>query len=266
MQSSKIPNIVFSLVLSLAGSRGWASSQDKYDPSFQIVTAEFPPFSYVGENGKPAGVMTEILQELLKELAKDGKKPSLEHVQIEYVPWKRAYKMATEGKNVLLYPAAISPQREPLLDWIGTRLPRNIWIYALKSTKITSAKKEDFKGQLIGITRGYAWEKDIISMGAIADEAVDDRTLIRKIIGKRMTYIAMDEAVLKHTLRLMAKDEPEVLRVNFQKIYPLDTSGVRTFAISEHSDPKLVQRLEAAYQKIEKRGIVKKLTEKYFDK
>lgn len=258
----KFPAILVVILLVLPGP---AYSVEKYDPPFQIFTAEFPPYSYLDKQGQPAGAMSEIMVEILKEVAHDGRTPPLGDVKIQYVPWKRAFKTATEGKNIVLYPAGISKEREALLDWFGPRLPRNISVYALKSVKKNSVKASDLKGQLIGVTRGYSWEKDIRELGATPDESVDDRTLVRKIMGGRMTYMAVDEEVLRYTLMLMSHEEPAVLKVEFQKVYSL-SKGWRTFGISENSNPYLLQRLQAAYQKLENNGTVKRILGKHFAK
>lgn len=250
---------IFSLLCLWTGRE--VSAVPVYDPPFQIVTADFPPCSYQ-QNGKPSGLMTEIMQEVLKELAKDSHTPGLADVKIEYFPWKRAFKMATEGKNVLLYPVAVNAERAKLLKWVGPHMSRNIWIFALRSSgKFSNMRKEDFKGQLVGTTRGYAWEKDVEAIGAVPDEAVDDRTLVRKIIGNRMSYIAMDESVLNHTLKLMSKEEPEIRKYQFQKVYPLSADSRRTFGFSASSDPELVARFEAAYRRVEKRGTLQRVVE-----
>ena len=58
--------------------------------TFTLVCDEWPPFQYVGDNGKPTGYSVEILQAILKELnIKD---------EIEFYPWKRAFMLAETGK------------------------------------------------------------------------------------------------------------------------------------------------------------------------
>lgn len=234
----------------------------KYDPAFSVVTSDFPPFSYL-KNGKPSGVMIDIIQEVLKELEKDGKQPAVHDVQINYVPWKRAYRMASEGTNVMLFPMGITAEREKLFVWIGPRFPRSIWIYSLKTDKTRPLKKEDFKGKLVGIVRGYAWDKDLRDISAIPDETVDDRILIRKLVGHRMDYIAMDEEVLRYTLQLMKDTDPTVRDLKLEKVYPLYAGGERTFGLSKTSDQDLIARLQSAYQRVEKRGVIKKICKRY---
>lgn len=254
----RFSGIFLSLVFLVCGIEEKSFCATKYEPPLQIVSAEFPPYSYLNEKGQPSGVMAEIIQEVLKEIATDGQHPKIDHVTILHRPWPRAFKIASGRKNVLLFPMGITPEREGVFHWIGPRLSRNIWIFSLKSAKSGKLKPEDLKGKLVGVTRGYSWEKSILALGAIPDESADDRTLIRKIIGNRMSYISMDEQVLEYLLKLMAKDDPEVRQVEFKKVYPLSL-GTRSFGFSEHSDPDLISRFEKAYKKLEKKGLIQKI-------
>lgn len=240
-----------------------AAENERYNPPFQVVTSDFPPFSYLDEKNQPAGIMTEIMQALLGELAQDQQKPALNNIIIEYMPWKRAFLTTTETKNVLLYPAGKTPDREAILDWVGPRLPRNIWIYALKGPKKQKLKATDFKGQSIGVIRDYAWVKDIRALEAIPEEVADNKLAIRKVIAGRIKYMATEELLLKHTLKQMSKDEPDILKTPFEKVYPLALDNYRTFAIAKHSNADLLRRLNSAYKKIEKKGVVKKILDKY---
>jgi len=244
-------------------SAGYADAAADYNPPFRIATADFPPFSYVDEHGRPAGVMSEVLELVLKELAKDGKSPKLDRVPIDFFPWQRAYKMASEGKNVLIYPLGISPERENLFFWIGPEMERNIWIYALKDKHQHMLQAKDLKGALVGVTRGYSWVNDIKDIGAIPDESRDDKILIMKIAGHRMSYISMDEALLSYQLQEMRKEYPRINKVEFTKVYPLNVGSKRSFGFSKNSDPDLLARFKAAYEKVEKRGVIRRILEKH---
>src|ERR1700741_5291877 len=112
------------LLLTIVFSMNVKAEEPQVVPRIQIVTAEFPPFSFKDEKGKLTGVMTEIMEQLINEIAQDGQKPTLDNLKIEYYPWKRAYKMATEEKNVLLFPLGMTPERNNLFQWIGPRMNR----------------------------------------------------------------------------------------------------------------------------------------------
>ncbi len=244
-------------------SVGHADTTANYTPPFRIATADFPPFSYVDENGRPAGVMSEVLEVVLQELAKDGKSPKLDHIPIDFFPWQRAYKMASEGKNVLIYPLGISGEREKLFYWIGPEMERNIWVYALKDKHQHMLTAKDLKGALVGVTRGYSWSNDLKDIGAIPDESRDDKILILKIADRRMSYISMDEALLAYQLQEMRKQHPQIRKVEFSKVYPLNVGSKRSFGFSKNSDPDLLARFRAAYEKVGKRGLIRKILEKH---
>ena len=59
-----------------------------------ILTENLPPLNYV-ENGVLVGPSVEIVKEIQKKVG------SLEPIQV--YPWSRAYKMALENKNVVLF-------------------------------------------------------------------------------------------------------------------------------------------------------------------
>lgn len=232
---------------------------------FQIMTAVFPPFSYVDDQGKPVGLMTEIVEELRVELKKQGKtKMALAPIQV--FPWKRAYKMSTEHPNILMYPLGTVPaEREKLFIWVGPKMTRSIWIYALKekAPQLQLKTKEELKGKIVGVTRGYSWTEDLQKLGATLDGTVDDKILVLKLLGHRMPYMAIDEDVLDYIQREVSKENPAYAKVKFEKIVRLSDLGYRTFGVSKASNPEVVETLQRGFQALEKRGVIKRLQKKY---
>ncbi|WP_374073646.1 substrate-binding periplasmic protein [Bdellovibrio bacteriovorus] len=238
---------------------------EKSKDEFQIMTAVFPPFSYVDAQGKPVGLMTEIVEELLVELKKQGK-AEMARATIQVFPWKRAYKISTEHPNILMYPLGTVPaEREKLFTWVGPKMTRSIWIYALKekAPQLQLKSKEELKGKVVGVTRGYSWTEDLQKLGAVMDGAVDDKILVLKLLGRRMPYMAIDEDVLDYIQREVSKEHPAYAKVKFEKIVRLSDLGYRTFGVSKTSDPEIVESLQKAFQGVEKRGVIKKLQKKY---
>jgi polar amino acid transport system substrate-binding protein len=260
--NGKEKRMKFLLLLTIVISMYVKAEESLTTPQVQIVTAEFPPFSFKDEKGKLTGVMTEVVEQLMNEVEHDGQKPALDHLKIDFYPWKRAYKMATEEKNVLLFPLGMTPERNDMFQWIGPRMDRNIWIYSLHF-KGKNLKKEFFHGVTIGMTRGYSWTKDVESLGAIVDESTDDQMLLHKMVLGRTEFIAIDEDVLGYTLHLMKPKDPAVKNIKLNKVYPLDLNGKRTFGFSKNTDPQIYQRFSNAYKKLEKNGVVKKIMKKY---
>ena len=71
--------------------------------SLRIVTAEEPPTNYT-RDGQLTGITVDIVRELLKRQNMD--------TPIEVYPWARAYAIAQQTPNVMLFTAARTPERE----------------------------------------------------------------------------------------------------------------------------------------------------------
>jgi len=228
-------------------------------PSLQILSVEFPPFTYQDSNGEAAGFMSEVLREVLKEMRRP-------EVRVDFMPWKRAYILASENRNTLIYPVATVPsERDKLFYWLGPKMKRAIWIYALKAdaAKLRLKNREGLKGKLVGVTRDYSWGDLLQKFGAKVDETIDDHILILKLAGRRMPYMAMDEDVENATMKLMVQQDPAFVPPALEKIVMLSSEGVRTFGLSKKSNPELLAEFKRAFTSIEKRGVVKKIEARY---
>jgi len=82
-----------------------------------LLTEDNPPFNYA-EGGKPAGLVTELVQ----EAARRANVP----YTLEMLPWARAYTRAQAERDTCLFATARLPNRERLFVWIGP-LASNLW-------------------------------------------------------------------------------------------------------------------------------------------
>ncbi|MEJ6001447.1 substrate-binding periplasmic protein [Paucibacter soli] len=117
-----------SLMLGLAGAAalGWTGRPARAQPALQIVTEEAPPYNFSdGKDGRPTGMCTELVQEVLGLLQQTA--------EISVLPWARAYEMARQGENVLIYSIARTAQRESLFKWVGVLTQVEYGLYALAS-------------------------------------------------------------------------------------------------------------------------------------
>ncbi|MCQ1537890.1 transporter substrate-binding domain-containing protein [Methanocalculus taiwanensis] len=81
------------------------------DSGLRIVTEENPPYNYLDADGEAAGQSTDVVREILARLH--------EKSPIELLPWSDAYGLALGTRNVALYSAARTPERESLFSWVG---------------------------------------------------------------------------------------------------------------------------------------------------
>jgi len=106
-----------------------APDQTQARPSkgLQIFTEDSPPSTYM-ENGKLAGLSTEIVREILNCL----------HLAdtIKMVPWARGYKLALNEPGVLLFSTTRLPQREDLFQWVGPLYTQTWGFYKHKGSPL----------------------------------------------------------------------------------------------------------------------------------
>jgi polar amino acid transport system substrate-binding protein len=91
--------------------------------SITFLTEENPPFNFT-QAGKPAGISTEIITEMIKRA--DLK------ARFEILHWDTAYRRAQADKDTCLYSTARLAERERLFRWIGP-ITNTKWVLVAKS-------------------------------------------------------------------------------------------------------------------------------------
>lgn len=120
-----------------------------------ILTENLPPLNYL-ENGILVGSSVEIVKEIQKRVG------SIEPIQV--YPWARAYKMALEEENVVLFGMTYTQDRSELFKWVGPlAAKRDILLarkdYPVSITSLDEAKKVERIGTLRDDVRGKMLEK-----------------------------------------------------------------------------------------------------------
>jgi polar amino acid transport system substrate-binding protein len=91
----------------------------------RVVTENFPPFHYL-DNQKITGSVVDLLEPVLLEL-------NLTTQNIEILPWARAYNLAENSKNTLIFSLVRFPAREPLFKWVAPVGNIKVGVFKLKS-------------------------------------------------------------------------------------------------------------------------------------
>jgi polar amino acid transport system substrate-binding protein len=102
----------------------------------KIYTEAYPPLNFA-EKGKVTGLATEVVQELMKRTRTGA--------DIQLVTWEEGYKAVMEKPNVALFSAAMTPERKPLLQWVGPVAFLDANFYARKGSNFGIRLLEDAK-------------------------------------------------------------------------------------------------------------------------
>ncbi len=225
--------------------------------SIQIVTEDFPPYTYE-ENGKVTGVGTEVVEEVLKEVGCNDK--------IRVFPWARAYNMALTEPDTLIFTISRTHEREPLFKWVGIVTIGDNDLFSLKErTDIQIGALEDAKKYQIGTVREDVAEQYLMKKGFARDVNLQPTASyeqnLTKLMAKRIDLWAGADMVLYYFLKKSGKTPDQEIR----KVYRLDEISGKGYymAFSKKTSDDIVEKFRTALEKVRSDGRYQKIQDKY---
>lgn len=239
----------------LSGALAWACLSASQATELKALTQNLPPFSSLVD-GKVVGFSNELLDLIVKESGNTlGSK--------ELLAWARAYSIAQEQENAIVYTMARTPERETLFHWVGPISKRRIFLYKHSDRKDIALKSfDDARKYKIGVLRDSASAKDLVQRGFQIDKeldlALDDELNMKKFRARRFDLlVSMDFAAMYNGPKAgLATDELE-------PAFLLDDSLDYWYGLSLKSSPVIAKQLNTALEKIKKDGRYAALMKKY---
>lgn len=217
-----------------------------------VLTEDLPPLNYI-DNGVLVGPSVEIVREIIKRL---GTKE-----QIKVYPWARAYKMALEEKNVVLFGMTYTEVRKDKFKWVGPlAIKRDILVGKknsdLKIKTLEDAKKVRRIGTLLDDTRGRLLER----LGFTNLEPVTDEKLnAQKLAIGRIDLWAYKIPGLRTVCDLAGVDYRE-----FEEVYHLREIELM-IAFSKKTPDSVVRKWNEAFNEMLSDGTVLQIRKKWND-
>jgi polar amino acid transport system substrate-binding protein len=112
------------------------SVQPAVSAELTILTENLPPLNYV-EDGVLVGPSVDIVREIQRRVGSDD--------EIKVYPWARAYKMALEEENIVLFSMTYTKVRYDKFKWIGPVATKRDILVAKKGSSIRINSLEDAK-------------------------------------------------------------------------------------------------------------------------
>ncbi len=225
-------------------------SQSLIAAELTILTENLPPLNYV-ENGILVGSSVEIVQEIQKRVG------SAEPIQV--YPWARAYKMALEEQNVILFGMTYTEDRSNLFKWVGPLATKRDILLARKDapfsiTSLEDAKKVGRIGTLRDDIRGKLLEKQgFTNLEPVSDEQKN----AQKLALGRIDLWAYKKPGFRVVCRL-ANVDPE----QFIEVASIKESELK-IAFSKMTSDQIVDQWQNAFDDMVKDGTVKKIKDKW---
>lgn len=187
----------------------------------KLATTEWKP--YIGKTLKNQGYVAELVIEAFKRSGKE--------VEIIYVPWARAVKMAGDKVVDGYFPEYYSDSlKEHYL--VSEPFPCGpLGFFKRKGDAISFKSLKDLKPYKIGVVRGYINTAEFDAATYLRkDEATDDLMNLKKLIKKRVDLVVCDQYVGQFILHQDLKDQAKTIEfisppLEEKKLYICITKG-----------------------------------------
>lgn len=217
----------------------------------KLYTEELSPLSY-SLNGQAAGCSPEVVREMLKRANIDA--------SIRVVPWPRAYKETLNEKNVGLFGAARTKEREASFLWVGPIASIEDAIYARQDSSIFISSLEEAKKakSILALRNGYTYQQLDAAGFKNLIQIEDPNKIMAMVIANRAPLVVTTSIAVGDALAKIG-EPPTALKKLFT-VAKADTYLI----FSTSSDKELVDKLQHALDGMKADGSFQKIYKKWF--
>jgi polar amino acid transport system substrate-binding protein len=234
-------------LLALALALAWPGASTRAQ-TIRGVT-EDSSYTYL-RDGKVAGPASEIVETTLRHAG-------LTDYRLALYPWARAFDMALQEPNVLIYLIARTPARETQFKWAGEFMRIDYHFYKLReSTDIVVHSLQDAKRYSVGVMRDDVRQQYLQGEGftklVISARNSDN---FKRLLNRQVQLVPMPERDAAQLCE-EAHVDPAIL----QQVYTLDKLSTGIYmAYSKATPDETVARTRSAFDKIKADGTVGRL-------
>lgn len=122
-----------------------------------VYTEQMPPYNYNGANNSVIGINADIVRLLFKRINQP--------VNIELMPWPRAYKNTISKAGNGLISTAYTSERAELFKWVGPIASSKGYLYKLGDKNIKINTLSDAKDYTVAAIRGGVYHQAFLRLG-----------------------------------------------------------------------------------------------------
>lgn len=221
--------------------------------SLKVITTEEPPLSYK-ENSQVTGLVTDIVIELIKRTNSKA--------VVKIQPWNRAYATGLREKNVVLFTAGRTQQREELFHWIGPVIKKHWVLISNQKSNIKISSLNDLKAVgKIGVVRADAKESYLKSLGLNNIHAVGTYQQAFKML----SLSRLDLVVTADVEIPVVANHIGFSAAQFPMVYKLREIG-SYIVMSKGTSRALVNQWQLAFKGLKEDGFIAKVARQWSKK
>lgn len=224
------------------------------DYSMVLLTENFPPYN-MAINGKNFaqednidGIAVDIVCEMYK-------RAGIKYSMTLRFPWERIYKLALEKPDYGVFVTARLPERESAFKWVGPIGPDDWVLLARGDSPIALKSLDEAKKYRVGAYKGDAMAEYLADHGFEPALALRDQENAGKLQkGEIDLWASGDPAGRYLAKQVGVSGLKTVLRFNSDQLY---------LALNKETPDEVVQKLQAALDKMRAEGFVDDVLNSY---
>jgi polar amino acid transport system substrate-binding protein len=216
------------------------------------AVTESTPYTYQ-KGERVVGTVTEVVEKTLQAAG-------LGDYQVRLYPWARAYDMALNEPNVLIFLIARTPAREQQFKWAGEIMKIQYHLYRLKERSDIAVKTlGDAKGYTIGVMRDDVRQQYLQSKGfqrlAVSAQWSDN---FAKLIKRQVDLVPLTE---DDATSLCAEAHFDCS--GLERVLTLEEASTGLYmAYSKSTPDATVQKTRTAFERLKADGTVRRTLDK----
>jgi polar amino acid transport system substrate-binding protein len=224
----------------------WLLAPALFQPLFaadlQVVTESMPVFQLM-EQGEIAGSNTKVVRAMIAQAGLDA--------EFYIYPWARAYKLALQQSDVVIYAIARTKEREELFHWIGPLADFQLAFIRLKSnSKAMVRQLSDARALSIAVQRQDSIFQFLSSQGFTEAKQLVIVTDIQQswsLLANAKVDLIIENPVLLPALARQTGLPQDA----FEVMYSIPELKLTTYiAASKTTDQSKIDKLKQAYQQV----------------
>jgi len=225
----------------------------------RIVTEELPPYNMT-QNGQVTGLSTEVVQAVLKEVG-------MQAPPIQSMPWARAYDIALNAENVMIYSITRTAQREKLFKWVGVIAPTRMFLFSRADANLRIKSLDEARKYQIATVNEDAGEQYLVSKGFTIGKNLQSSNKYEfnyeKLRLGRVDMWVSNELNAYYLVRQAGDDPNSVLSHALLLPDISSDGGGLDMAFSLKTPDAVVERFRKALETIKKNGTYDSLQKKW---
>lgn len=221
------------------------------------VTEDFPPFQYI-ENEIITGLSTEIVRAMFEEAEVEA--------DIRLFSWARAYKLALNQKDVVIFSIARTVKREPLFQWIGSIVDYQVFLFKrsdkdeINISHLSDAMKFKTGGVYDDVKQDYLVRQGF-EVGKHIQMVKDEKTNLIKLYNKRIDLMPSEATAFNYLLKAQGYQPSD-----FEKAFYLEGVSSQLYvALSKGSVPETFEKLRAGLERLKEKPVFAEIKKKYLE-